>query len=143
MTPLRPWMTFVLRFAGTYNLLVGAGMICLYHEGYKLLGVPKPELILPVQLMGVLVALFGVGYHLVAARPIENRNVLMLGLWSKAISSVLALGYVANGQLPWWFAVVVFFSDVIYLPPFFVILRRLSRAAREHATISGPVVRPS
>ena len=127
-------MTLLLRFAGTFNLAAGAAMICCYHEGYKLLGVAKPELILPVQVVGVLVALFGVGYHLVAANPVENRNILLLGFWSKAVSSVLALAYVATGQLPWWFALVVLFADVIYLPPFWVILRRLSRAAR-----AGPV----
>ena len=136
MTPLQPWMKFVLRFAGTFNLLAGAGMVCLYHEGYKLLGVPqlKPELVLPVQVMGILVALFGVGYHLVAFNPVENRNILVLGFWSKAISSVAALCYldVFGGPLPWWFAVVVFFSDVIYLPPFYVIIRRLNRLARRN-----------
>ena len=125
MTPLRPWMKFVLRFAGCFNLLAGAGMICCYHEGYRMLGVPKPELVLPVQVMGILVALFGVGYHLVAAHPVENRNLLVLGFWSKAISSAAALAYVIGGQLPPWFAAVVFFSDMIYLPPFYVIMRRL------------------
>ena len=79
-------------------------------------------------------ALFGVGYHLVASSPIENRNILVLGFWSKAISSAAALAYVAgffSPQLPWGFAVVVFFADVIYLPPFYVIMRRLSHAARQ------------
>ena len=119
MTPLRPWMRFVLRFAGTFNLLAGVSMVCFYHEGYELLGVAKPELILPVQVMGILVALFGVGYHLVASKPVENRNILLLGFLSKAISSAAALCYldVLGGPLPWWFALVVFFSDVIYLPP--------------------------
>ena len=44
------------------GLLAGAAMICFYHEGYKLLDVPKPELVLPVQIMGILVAIFGLGY---------------------------------------------------------------------------------
>ncbi len=133
MTPLRPWMKILLRFAGCYNLLAGLCMIGFIHEGHKWLGVAKPELKLPVQVMGILVALFGVGYHLVASSPIENRNILVLGFWSKAISSAAALAYVAGiltPRLPWGFAVVVFFADVIYLPPFYVIMGRLSRAAR-------------
>lgn len=129
MKPLTPWMKFVLRFAGTYNVLAGVSMVCFYHEGYKLLGIPKPELILPVQVMGILVGLFGVGYHLVASSPVENRNILMLGFWSKAISSIAALCYVVNGQLPLSFLPVLFFSDVMYLPPFYVIMRRLYRLA--------------
>lgn len=124
---VRPWMTIVLRVAGIFNLMAGTSMICFYHEGYELLGVPKPELILPVQVMGILVALFGVGYLMVAANPVENRNILLLGMLSKAIASVLAIYYVIAGPLPWWFLIVVLFADMIYVPPFCVILRRLYR----------------
>lgn len=123
-------MRFVLRLAGTFNLLAGAAMILFYHEGYKLLGVPKPTLILPVQVMGILVALFGVGYHCVAARPVQNRDLLLLGLLSKAISAVAALIYVAGGSLPWHFALTVLLADVIYVPPFWIIWRRLVRLGR-------------
>ena len=130
MTPLAPWMKFLLRFAGTYNVLAGLSMVCFYHEGYKLLGIPKPEFVMPVQVMGVLVGLFGVGYHLVANSPVENRNILMLGFWSKALSSVVAMCYVISGQLPLGFVPVLFFSDIMYLPPFHIILRRLYRMAR-------------
>jgi len=123
-------MRLVLRFAGTFNLLAGAAMISLYHEGYKLLEIPKPHLILPEQIMGVLVGLFGVGYHMVASRPIVNRNILVLGFWSKAISSGFVFWYVAAGQLPLWSVAAVTLSDLIYLPPFYMIWRHLSRLAR-------------
>ncbi|MBN2216524.1 MAG: hypothetical protein JW719_04025 [Pirellulales bacterium] len=128
--PLLPWMRFVLRLAGTFNLLAGAAMILFYHEGFKLLGVPKPALILPVQVMGILVALFGVGYHCVAARPVQNRDLLLLGLLSKAISAAAALVYVVGGSLPWHFALTVLLADVIYVPPFWIIWRRLVRLGR-------------
>ncbi len=138
-------MKILLRFAGCFNLLAGLCMICLIHEGYKLLDVPKPELKLPVQVMGILVALFGVGYHLVASGPVENRNILVLGFWSKALASIVALAYVAGiltPQLPWWFAIVVFFADVIYLPPFYVIMRRLSQAAQANALSRKRLAQP-
>jgi small multidrug resistance pump len=127
MRPLEPWMTVVLRIAGTFNVLAGLGMVCLYHEGYRIMGLPQPLPVLPVQVMGVLVGLFGVGYHLVASKPVENRNILMLGFLSKAICSLLALVYVLRGPLSFGFAVAVFFADAIYLPPFVVILRNLYR----------------
>lgn len=127
--PLAPWMRKLLWFVGGYNLLAGIGMICFYHEGYKLLGLEKPHLNLPVQLVGILVALFGVGYWLVAANPVENRNLLMLGFWSKALGSLFGVYYVWAGKLPLVFLAVLLFSDVIYLPPFAIILRRLYRLA--------------
>lgn len=125
--PLAQWMTRLLWFVGTYNLLAGLGMLCLYHEGYKLLGVAKPELNLPIQLVGVLVGLFGVGYWLVAANPVENRNLLLLGFWSKLLGSLLGIYYVFVGKLPPLFLAVLLVSDIGYLPPFYLILRRIRR----------------
>jgi hypothetical protein len=129
MQPLQPWMRFLLRFAGTYNVLAGLSMICFYHEGYKLLGVPKPYLVLPIQIVGIMVALFGVGYHLVAGNPVENRNLLMLGFWAKALSSAAAVYYIVVGKLPWSFLPIVVASDIIYLPFFYVIMSRLYKIA--------------
>jgi len=129
--PLLPWMKRLLWFVGGYNLLAGVGMLGFYHEGYKLLSVVKPALNLPIQLVGVFVALFGVGYWLVAANPIENRNLLMLGFWSKALGSVLGLYYWGVGKLPPVFIIVLFFADIMYLPPFALILRRLYRLRKD------------
>ena len=131
MEPLKPWMRWLLRFTGCYNMLAGLTFLVFYHEAFKLMGLPKPQLLLPMQLVGVLVGLFGVGYLLVAANPIENRNVLMLGFWSKALGSLLGVGYVVLGKLPPIFIVVLFFADIMYLPPFLIIMRRLYSIAWE------------
>jgi hypothetical protein len=129
MHTLKPWMWWLLRFAGTYNLLAGLVMVVFYHEAFRALGVDRPKLVLPVQLTGVLVALFGVGYHLVAGAPYQNRSLLMLGFWSKLLGTALAIYTVARGQLPGRFLVVVFFADMVYLPPFWTILRYIRRTA--------------
>ncbi len=125
MKTLRPWMWWLLRFAGTYNLLAGLVMLVFYHEAFKIAGLERPKLVLPVQLVGLLVGLFGVGYHLVAGDPWRNRNLLVLGFWSKLLGTALAVYTVARGALPPFFLVVVFFADCIYLPPFWAILRRI------------------
>ena len=129
MVPLRPWMFYLLVFAGCYNLLVGLTLTVFYHEAFKILGLPKPELMLFVQLVGILVGLFGVGYLIVARNPLENRNVLLLGFLSKALGTLIGLGYVALGKVPISFFVLLIFSDIVYLPPFVVILRRLYHVA--------------
>src|SRR5258708_12831397 len=110
-------MKRLLWFVGGYNVLAGVGMLGFYHEGYKLLRVVKPEVNLPIQLVGVLVALFGVGYWLVAANPIDNRNLLMLGFWSKALGSVLGLYFWRVGNLPPPLFSVFFFSHLHFLTP--------------------------
>jgi small multidrug resistance pump len=130
LQPLKPWMRTLIRFAGIYNLLVALMLVPFYHEALKTLGLPKPELMLFVQLVGILVGLFGVGYWMVAAHPIENRNLLLLGFLSKLLGTVLGLGYVILGKVPLAFFVLLIFSDIVYLPPFAIILRRLNRIAR-------------
>jgi small multidrug resistance pump len=129
MNPLRPWMHWLLVFVGGYNLLAGLSFLVFYHESFKLLGVPKPEFLLPVQLVGILVGLFGVGYWMVAWNPLENRNVLLLGFLSKLLGSVLAIVSVVVGAAPPILLLMVFVSDIVYLPPFWRILRRLRRFA--------------
>ncbi len=124
-------MRFVLRFVAFFNVGAGLFMLIGYHETYKIIGMPKPEISFPIQLVGILVGLFGVGYYLVAKNPVENRNVLMLGFWSKFLGSCLGTYYVVRGQLPYQFVGVYFFADVIYLPPFYLIMRRLYAIARE------------
>jgi CDP-diglyceride synthetase len=129
--PLLKWMKFVLRFVAVFNVLAGLFMLIGYHETYKIIGMNKPDISFPIQLVGILVGLFGVGYYLVAKNPVENRHVLMLGFWSKLLGSCLGTYYVVRGQLPLRFVAVYFFADVIYLPPFYLILQRLYAIERE------------
>jgi CDP-diglyceride synthetase len=129
--PLAKWMKFLLRFVAVFNVLAGLFMLIGYHETYKIIGMDKPKISFPIQLVGILVGLFGVGYYLVAKNPVENRNLLMLGFWSKFLGSCLGTYYVVRGDLPLTFIAVYFFADVIYLPPFYLILRRLYAVARE------------
>ena len=107
MSPLSLWMRLLLRFAGTFNVLAGASMVCLYHEGFKLLHIRQPELALPVQMMGILVALFGVGYHMVANRPVENRSILVSGVvgarpWARRLRWGTSVWASCRFGLPWW-----------------------------------------
>ena len=125
-SPLRPWMHGVLKFAGVYNIIAGLSMMIFYHEGFKSLGLPKPEFNMPIQLVGVLVAIFGIGYLLVDRNPKENRNVLLIGLLSKIFGPLLAFCYVANGTLPLAMLVVLFFADIVYWVPFWLIYQRCS-----------------
>lgn len=129
--PLDPWMKFTLRFAAIFNALAGLTMLVGYHETYQIIGMNKPDLSFPIQLVGILVALFGLGYHLVANNPVENRNLLLIGCLSKGLGSVLGLTYVFLGRLPLRFLPVLFFADIIYLPLFLVIMRKLYRIAAE------------
>jgi len=124
---IEPWMRRVLRTAGWYNIVAGLSMMILYHEGFKLLGLDKPEMNLPIQLVGMLVGIFGVGYLMAARKPIENRNILLLGFLSKLFGPLLALGYIVGGQLPMAMIPILIVADIIYLAPFWMIYRECCR----------------
>jgi hypothetical protein len=81
--------------------------------------------------------LFGVGYFMVARDPLQNRNLLVLGFWSKALGSALGVGYVLLGKLPPEFLVILFFADIMYLPPFWVIMHRLKAIATGMRLVDG------
>jgi hypothetical protein len=125
--PLLPWMRWVLRIAAGYNLAIGLTMLCFYHESSKIIGMPRPEPIMPFQLAGLLIGLFGVGYWLVLCRPVQNRDLLWLGFWSKLLGPLLSVYHVFRGDLPWSFLPLVVFSDLIYLPLFYIIGKWLGR----------------
>lgn len=126
-------MRWVLWIAGTYNIASGLGMLVGYHEVYRLLAVPKPASVLPLQMLGVMIALFGVGFFFAASDPLSHRLMILLGLWAKLAGFVLGAAAVVQGDLPGWFVVAVFFADLIYVPPLWVILRFVRNAEPKSA----------
>jgi len=125
------WWRVVLVFAAVYNLIAGFSMMIFYHEGFQQLGLEKTSFNLPIQLVGMCVALFGVGYWIVSRDPVENRNVLLLGMLSKLLGPLLAVRYILRGDLPVWILIVFFFADLIYLLPFWIIYSRCKAYKRE------------
>lgn len=118
------WWNIVLTIAAVYNLIAGFAMMIFYHEGFAGLGLEKTSFSLPIQLVGMCVALFGVGYWIVSRNPVENRNVLLIGMLSKFFGPLLAIRYIVRGDLPPWILIVFFFADLIYLVPFWLIWSR-------------------
>lgn len=100
-------------------------MATLFPQGFRLLGLPVPEVALPIQLAGVLVSVFGVGYLLVDKNPVENRNIMLLGLLSKSIGPLFAFFYIAVGTLPLVMIPILFFADLVYLIPFWMIWKQI------------------
>jgi small multidrug resistance pump len=123
-------MKYLLRFAAIYNLAASANMLFFYREGFETLGMAAPMPIWPVQLLGLLVGLFGVGYWMVSVRPAHNRDLLLLGFWSKLLGSLLAIYHWRLDNVPNQFLGLVVISDIVYLAPFWMILWHLKRQSR-------------
>ena len=129
-----------MRVAGFYNIAAGVAMVVFYHEGFKALGLEKPDLVLPIQLVGVLVAIFGVGYLLAARNPYENRNIVLLGFLSKLLGPILATYYIAAGKLPISMVPVLLLADIVYLVPFWLIWKK-TETKQEQLEVEPPSTR--
>ena len=136
-SPLTSFQHFVLRFAGWYNLVAGCCMLFLYPQFYRWFELQLPAFAMPLQLVGVLVGIFGIGYLMTDRNPLDNRNVLFLGFLSKLIGPAVSLIYVGNGMLPLSFLFVLFFCDTIYLWPFWNIYRKLEGEYRRNRLEAG------
>jgi hypothetical protein len=132
------WAYWTLRIAAVWNLLAGISMILFYHEGFSALGLEKTSFNLPIQLTGMAVGIFGIGYFLVSLNPIENRNLLLMGLLSKVIGPLLGLRYIVRGDLPMSALVLFFFADAVYWIPFWLIYWRAKKLSDFKAGLATP-----
>lgn len=130
--PTPRWMTRVLRAAAVYNLTYGAFMMAAPGALFAWTDMPpqSPVTLLLWQGVGALIAVWGVGYWLAARSPLVLWPITLMGLLGKA-AVVLGMGKaVLDGVLPAEFLLLSIPNDLIWLPPFALILWRVWRAGR-------------
>ncbi|MFZ2029174.1 MAG: hypothetical protein WAU68_02610 [Vitreimonas sp.] len=86
--------------AAINNLIVGGIMLFAADESAARIGVTGPAASYIVGFGGLLVAIFGVAYALVAYRPLPNRNLVAVGAIGKAAAVVLASLHALAGHIP-------------------------------------------
>src|SRR5262245_52602234 len=128
---LRPWLKFALATLGTINVLVGTTMIGFYHEGCKLLHVPKPHPLWVLQLFGALTLLLGVGYWLVSRNPNRFRPILAAGFTIQFAASLWIVWAVSQDKLKLEFLVVVLATALCYLAPLAIAIRQMYLCPQE------------
>ena len=96
---MRLWRLFFL-VAALNNLIIGAMMLFGADEAAAQIGVSGPAAGYSVGFGGLLVAIFGVAYGLVAYRPLPNRNLVAIGALGKAGAVVLASWHAMHNHIP-------------------------------------------
>ena len=71
-----------------------------------------------VQVIGMMVGVYGIGYYLLARDPVRYAGFIWIGLLGKVLGPLGYLWHAAQGTLPWQFGWVVLFNDVIWWPVF-------------------------
>jgi hypothetical protein len=123
----RPWFYA----AAAYNFLWGAAVV-LYPRGLlHFAGITDPAATPLAQVIGMMVGVYAYGYYLLAREPQRYAAFIWIGLAGKMFGPIGFVYSVWTGALPWVFAWVCLFNDVIWWPVFwrFAITHALSSEA--------------
>ncbi len=96
---MKVWRGF-FAFASVYNLGVGAIMAAAPERVAGQLGVTGPGGAYAIAMVGLLIAVFGVGYAMVSYAPSRNRGIVWIGLIGKLGAVTLGSMQYAAGIVP-------------------------------------------
>ena len=87
----------VFALAAVFNLAVGVSLAAAPDMAYAQSAQGPAADYFYARTAGLLIAVFGIGYAMVAIAPARNRSIVWLGLIGKACMPVLAWSYVQAG----------------------------------------------
>lgn len=90
----------VFAFAAFYNLAVGGTMLAAPDQIAGQLGVSGAGAPFAILMSGLMIAVFGIGYALVARAPAAHRGIAWIGLIGKLGASGLGAWQYAIGIIP-------------------------------------------
>ena len=97
------WLRLLFALAGVYDLALGLGFLAVGPQVFEAAGVPPPGHWGYVQFAALLVAVFGLMFLAVAARPRANRNLIPYGVLLKLGYAGVVAYHLAAGGVPWLF----------------------------------------
>lgn len=120
------WRLFFLA-AALNNLIIGTLMLIGADQAAVQIGVAGPAAGYMVGFAGLLIAVFGLAYALVAYRPLPNRNLVAVGALSKAGALVLASWHAIHNHIP-QSTYLLAMGDLVFLALFCIFLAQTRNA---------------
>lgn len=117
------WMKSWLLAAGVYNLTWGVLFGVFPNALFDWAGMERPNYPELWQCIAMIVGVYGVGYAAAATNPFRHWPVVLAGFLGKLFGPIGFLHAALTGRMPWRFGTVNIFNDLIWLIPFFLILR--------------------
>lgn len=93
------WRGF-FAFAALYNFAVGGVMLAAPAQAAAQLNIAGAGGPFAIAMSGMLIAVFGIGYAMVAYAPARNRGIVWIGLIGKVGAAVLATMQYTQGIIP-------------------------------------------
>lgn len=114
--------------AALVNLAVGGAMAATPREVAVQLGLTGPGAPYAITMVGMMIAVFGVGYAMVARDPARNRGIVWIGIIGKLGAAGLAAAQYAQGLIP-QSTFVMGMGDLVFAALFALFLWRGPRPA--------------
>lgn len=116
------WMKWILIAAGVYNILWGTWVVLLPYQSFDLTGTTRPNYIELWQCVGMIVAVYGLGYLISAQNIYRHWPIILVGYLGKIFGPIGFIGAIYNDVFPINFGVNIIFNDLIWWIPFTLIL---------------------
>jgi len=109
--------------AGVYNIVWGLLFGAFPNLLFDWAGMARPNYPELWQCIAMIVGVYGVGYVAAATDPLHHWPVVLVGFLGKLFGPIGFIQAAWSGRMLWKFGVVNIFNDLIWLIPFFLILR--------------------
>lgn len=136
------WMGLTLRLAAVYNVLWGTFVVIFPEAFFRWAGAEPPRYPELWQCVGMIVAVYGVGYWIAAGDPFRHWPIVLVGLLGKVFGPI---GFVDAALIretfPPQFLWTIVTNDLIWWVPFALILVAVYRKdahMRQNATDAPP-----
>lgn len=132
------WMGQVLLAGGIYNLAWGLSVVVFPSWVFDAFQLPQPNYLEFWQALGMVTAVFGMGYVFAARDPIHYWVVVLMGTIAKIAGLLGFLYSYVLGDLPLSFGLTVVADDLLWLVPFLLILRHAAHHALNEPWLGEP-----
>ncbi len=120
----REWIRPLFVVAAIYDIVLGLAFLLAYAPIMGAFGVTLPNHPAYIQYSATWVAVFGIGFLMVARHPARNRDLIVLGAIMKACYAGIVFWYTLRGQMPgMWMPMAI--GDLVFLIAFVMALRVL------------------
>jgi hypothetical protein len=139
MKPTSSWMRHVMRAAGVHNL--GYGLLLAFYpsETFSWLGMPQTPDVM-IRCIGMMVGVYALCYWIAGSDPVKYWPLVAVGIVGKTLGPVGFLHGTLNGIFSWKGWIMIFFNDVIWWLPFWLIV--LHAWQREPYTLRNALLYP-
>ena len=104
--------------AAMYNAAWGAAVMAFPVPLSRLAGLEVGTVVPLVQVIGMMVGVYAIGYYLLAREPLRYAGVIWIALAGKTLGPAGFVYYAIAGTLPWKFGWTCLLNDIIWWPVF-------------------------